>query len=182
MIGDLRNTELMRGLFTGKVQYAFAVNNAFPGLPDAVITLCRAAFGTVFTAQLRACQFHVVQQSSDHEQSHVRGQGFQPPNPYYCTSAPWANTERPISTSRRVGSRSSTRGARTASFSASSQLHLSHLQNHGHRRLLWFRDRTQGLRATDPIAGAGVRHRDGQIEIDPRLRPFFNYVKFSAQS
>jgi len=37
VIGDLSDPEIMRGLFDGRVQYAWAVNNKFAGIPDTVI-------------------------------------------------------------------------------------------------------------------------------------------------
>jgi UDP-sulfoquinovose synthase len=37
VIGDLSNAELMRGLFEGRFQYAWAMNDKFTGLPDTVI-------------------------------------------------------------------------------------------------------------------------------------------------
>ena len=37
VIGDLTDAEVMRGLFDGRAQYAWALNPAFTGVPDTVV-------------------------------------------------------------------------------------------------------------------------------------------------
>ena len=37
VIGDLTDAEVMRGLFDGRAQYAWALNTAFTGIPDTVV-------------------------------------------------------------------------------------------------------------------------------------------------
>lgn len=174
VIGDLRNPELMRGLFTGKVQYAFAVDNAFPGLPDAVMhyaeqpsapysllsyehanfTLSNNLLITnnlMFAVKDFSPQTHIV---------HIGTMGeYGTPN--IDIEEGWLEIEHKGRKDRFLFPRQ-----------ASSIYHTSKIMD---TDLLWFGIRTWGLRATDLMQGPVYGIETDESEIDPRLRPFFNY-------
>jgi UDP-sulfoquinovose synthase len=174
VIGDLRNPELMRGLFTGTVQYAFTVNNAFPGLPDAVMhyaeqpsapysllsyehanfTLSNNLLITnnlMFAVKDFSPQTHIV---------HIGTMGeYGTPN--IDIEEGWLEIEHKGRKDRFLFPRQ-----------ASSIYHTSKIMD---TDLLWFGIRTWGLRATDLMQGPVYGIETDESEIDPRLRPFFNY-------
>lgn len=174
VIGDLRKPEIMRGLFTGKAQYAFAVSEGPKGAPNTVMHLAEqpsAPYSLLsyehanFTLSnnliiTNNLMFAVKDFSPETHIVHIGTMGeYGTPN--IDIEEGWLEIEHKGRKDRFLFPRQ-----------AGSIYHTSKIMD---TDLLWFGIRTWGLRATDLMQGPVYGIETEESEMDPRLRPFFNY-------
>lgn len=173
VIGDLRKPELMRGLFSGQVHYAFSVTNNFlppesvmhlaeqPSAPYSLLSYEHANHtltnnllitnNLMFAAKDFNPATHIV---------HIGTMGeYGTPN--IDIEEGWLTIEHKGRSDRFLFPRQ-----------ANSIYHTSKIMD---TDLLWFGVRTWGLRVTDLMQGPVYGLETEETLIDARLRPFFNY-------
>jgi UDP-sulfoquinovose synthase len=174
VIGDLRKPELMRDLFTGDLDYAFAVSKKSLGIPESVmhyaeqpsapysLLSCEHANLTLTNNLLitNNLMFTIKDLSPETHIVHVGTMGeYGTPN--IDIEEGWLEIEHKGRSDRFLFPRQ-----------ASSIYHTSKIMD---TDLLWFGIRTWGIRATDLMQGPVYGIETDESKIDPRLRPFFNY-------
>ena len=109
-------------------------------------------------------------------QRHLGGAAPRPRLPHHQARAPWANTARPTSISRKAGSTSSTRAAATEFLFPRQAGSLYHTTKVLDTDLLWFYVRIYGLQRHRSDAGPGLWTVDAtKRELHPQLLPNFHY-------
>jgi UDP-sulfoquinovose synthase len=174
VIGDLRKPELMRALFTGDLDYAFAVSKKSFGVPESVmhyaeqpsapysLLSCEHANLTLTNNLLitNNLMFAIKDLSPETHIVHIGTMGeYGTPN--IDIEEGWLEIEHKGRSDRFLFPRQ-----------ASSIYHTSKIMD---TDLLWFGIRTWGIRATDLMQGPVYGIETDESETDPRLRPFFNY-------
>lgn len=174
IIGDLTDPELMRGLFTGRVAYNWAINSKYSGVPEVVIhyaeqpsapysmlnyklannTLSNNLLITnnlVFSVKDFSPQTHVV---------HIGTMGeYGTPN--IDIEEGWIDIEHKGRKDKFLFPRQ-----------ASSIYHTSKIMD---TDLMWFGVRTWGLRMTDLMQGPVYGIETDESSVDERLKTIFNY-------
>lgn len=174
VIGDLTQPEVIRGLFTGSTSYAFSVSNsseqAFDAVmhyaeqPSAPYSLLNYEYANrtlsnnlLITNNL---MFAVKDFSPETHIVHIGTMGeYGTPN--IDIEEGWLEIEHKGRKDKFLYPRQ-----------ASSIYHTSKIMD---TDLLWFGIRTWNLRATDLMQGPVYGIETDESEVDPRLRPFFNY-------
>lgn len=174
VIGDLTDPEIMRGLFDGRVQYRWAVNAGFTGIPDTVIhyaeqpsapyslinykyaniTLSNNLLVTnnlMFAVRDFARNTHIVKLGTMGEYG----------TPNIDIEEGWLEIEHKGKKDRFLFPRQ-----------ASSLYHTTKIMD---TDLLWFGVRMWGLRVTDLMQGPVYGLETEESVIDDRLCTIFNY-------
>jgi UDP-sulfoquinovose synthase len=174
VIGDLRSPEIMRGLFTGRVKYAFAVNNAFAGVPDTVMHYAEQPSAPYSLLSYEHANFTLSNNLLITNNILFAVKDFSPETHivHIGTMGEYGTPNIDI----EEGWLEISHKGRSDKFlfprQASSIYHTSKIMD---TDLLWFGIRTWGLRATDLMQGPVYGIETDESEIDSRLRPFFNY-------
>jgi len=174
VIGDLQEAEIMRSLFNGSINYDWAVNNKFSGIPDTVIHYAeqpsapyslmdyRRADKTL-TNNLRVTNnlmFAVRDYSRD---THIIKLGTMGEygTPNIDIEEGWLEIEH---------------NGRKDNFlfprQAGSIYHTTKVMD---TDLMWFGVRMWDLRVTDLMQGPVYGIETEEIKVDPRLKTLFNY-------
>ncbi|EPR35622.1 NAD-dependent epimerase/dehydratase [Alkalidesulfovibrio alkalitolerans DSM 16529] len=174
VIGDLRNPETIRGIFTGNIKYAFQVEKSAFIVPDSVMHFAEqpsAPYSLMshehanFTLSnniliTNNLMFAVKDFSPETHIVHIGTMGeYGTPN--IDIEEGWIDIEHKGRKDRFLFPRQ-----------ASSIYHTSKIMD---TDLLWFGIRTWNLRATDLMQGPVYGIETEETIIDPKLRPFFNY-------
>jgi len=174
VIGDLTDPEVMRALFDGRVQYSWAVNNKFPGIPDTVIhyaeqpsapySLINYKYANITLSNnllvTNNLMFALRDLSRDTHVIHVGTMGeYGTPN--IDIEEGWLEIEHKGRKDRFLFPRQ-----------ASSLYHTTKIMD---TDLMWFCVRMWNLRITDLMQGPVYGMETDESIIDDRLKTIFNY-------
>ena len=174
VIGDLKDPELMRSLFTGRFQYSWAVETKFTGLPETVIhyaeqpsapySLINYKFANITLVNnlliTNNLLFAVKDFSIDSHIIHIGTMGeYGTPN--IDIEEGWLEIEHKGRKDTFLYPRQ-----------ASSLYHTTKIMD---TDLMWFAVRTWDLRITDLMQGPVYGISTEETQIDRRLRTIFNY-------
>lgn len=174
VIGDLTDPEIMRGLFDGRVHYAWALNPAFSGIPDTVVhyaeqpsapyslmdyktatfTLSNNLLVTnnlMFAVRDFARETHIIKLGTMGEYG----------TPNIDIEEGWLEIEH-----------KGRKGKFLFPRQASSLYHTTKIMD---TDLFWFGVRMWSLRVTDLMQGPVYGLETDESAIDPRLKTIFNY-------
>lgn len=174
VIGDLKDPEIMRNLFKGQVEYSWAKNRGFSGIPDTVIHYAEQPSAPYSLLSYKYANitlnnnltitnnlmFAVKDFSPETHIVHVGTMGeYGTPN--IDIPEGWIDIEKNGRSDKFLFPRQ-----------ASSIYHTSKIMD---TDLMWFGIRTWGLRMTDLMQGPVYGIDTDESENDPRLRTIFNY-------
>lgn len=174
VIGDLADAEVMRSLFDGRVNYDWAENENFTGIPDAVVHYAEqpsAPYSLIDykTANLTVSNnllvtnnlmFALKDYARDTHVVHIGTMGeYGTPN--IDIEEGWLEVEHKGRKDTFLFPRQ-----------ASSLYHTTKIMD---TDLMWFAVRTWGLRITDLMQGPVYGLETQEMEGDERLYPIFNY-------
>jgi UDP-sulfoquinovose synthase len=174
VIGDLTDPEIMRALFNGRVQYSWAVNNKFSGIPDTVFhyaeqpsapySLINYKYANITLSNnllvTNNLMFALRDYSRDTHVVHVGTMGeYGTPN--IDIEEGWLDIEHKGRKDRFLFPRQ-----------ASSLYHTTKIMD---TDLMWFGVRMWNLKITDLMQGPVYGIETEETLLDPRLRPIFNY-------
>jgi len=174
VIGDLADPEVMRGLFDGRVEYRWAVNRNFSGIPETVVHYAEqpsAPFSMIsyqqanstiqnnllvtnnlmFAVRDYARETHIIKLGTMGEYG----------TPNIDIEEGWLEIEH-----------KGRRGKFLFPRAAGSIYHTTKVMD---TDLLWFGVRIWGLKVTDLMQGPVYGIETEESSIDQRLRTFFNY-------
>ena len=174
VIGDLADPEVMRGLFDGRVEYRWAVNRNFSGIPETVVHYAEqpsAPFSMIsyqqanstiqnnllvtnnlmFAVRDYARETHIIKLGTMGEYG----------TPNIDIEEGWLDIEH-----------KGRRGKFLFPRAAGSIYHTTKVMD---TDLLWFGVRIWGLKVTDLMQGPVYGIETEESSIDQRLRTFFNY-------
>ncbi len=174
VIGDLADAEIMRSLFNGNVEYSWAIDNSFSGIPDTVvhyaeqpsapyslinykyanITLSNNLLVTnnlMFAVRDYARECHIIKLGTMGEYG----------TPNIDIEEGWIEIEHKGRKDTFLYPRQ-----------ASSLYHTTKIMD---TDLMWFGVRMWGLRVTDLLQGPVYGMVTEEAEIDERLKTIFNY-------
>ena len=174
VIGDLRDAELMRGLFSGDVRYAWSLDGAFAGEPDAVIHYAEQPSAPYSQLNYRTANFTLtnnllvtnnlmfaVRDLSPDTHIIKLGTMGEYGTPEIDIEEGWLDIEHKGRRDRFLFPRQ-----------ASSIYHTSKIMD---TDLLWFGVRTWNLRITDLMQGPVYGVDTDESAAEARLRTIFNY-------
>ncbi|MBS3759835.1 MAG: NAD-dependent epimerase/dehydratase family protein [Desulfobacterales bacterium] len=174
VIGDLTDPEIMRSLFSGRVAYAWAIDEAFTGLPETVIHYAeqpsapyslinyRYANITVQNNLLTTNNLMFAARDFDREMHIIKvGTMGEYGTPNIDIEEGWIDINHKGRSHRFLFPRQ-----------ASSLYHTTKIMD---TDLLWFGVRMWDLRVTDLMQGPVYGLETEEAEIDDRLQTIFNY-------
>ena len=174
VIGDLADPEVMRGLFDGRVEYRWAVNRNFSGIPETVVHYAEqpsAPFSMISYQQANSTiqnNLHVTNNLMFAVRDYARethiiklGTMGEYGTPNIDIEEGWLDIEH-----------KGRRGKFLFPRAAGSIYHTTKVMD---TDLLWFGVRIWGLKVTDLMQGPVYGIDTEESSIDQRLRTFFNY-------
>jgi UDP-sulfoquinovose synthase len=174
VIGDLTDPEIMRSLFKGTIEYTWAIDNAFTGLPDTVIhyaeqpsapySLINYKYANITIANnllvTNNLMFALRDYARDTHVIHVGTMGeYGTPN--IDIEEGWLEIEHKGRKDKFLFPRQ-----------ASSLYHTTKIMD---TDLMWFGIRMWGLRVTDLMQGPVYGIETEESAIDDKLKTIFNY-------
>lgn len=174
VIGDLRDPELLRGLFTGDTAYTHAVDSSFTGTPECVCHFAEQPSAPYSLLSYKHANFTLANNllitnnlmfavKDFCRETHIVHIGTMGEygTPNIDIEEGWLEIEHKGRKDTFLYPRQ-----------ASSIYHTSKIMD---TDLMWFGIRTWGLRMTDLMQGPVYGIETEESESDPRLRTFFNY-------
>jgi UDP-sulfoquinovose synthase len=174
VIGDLRDPETLRALFTGDFEYSWAINPDYSGVPETIIhyaeqpsapySLLSYKYANITLNNNLMITNNLMFATKDYSpQSHIIHLGTMGEygTPNIDIPEGWIEIEK---------------NGRSDTFlfprQASSIYHTSKIMD---TDLMWFGIRTWGLKMTDLMQGPVYGIETEETKIDLRLRPLFHY-------
>ena len=174
VIGDLAKPEIMRGLFSGQVQYAWSQNSSFTGIPDTVVHYAEQPSApyslidynyadTTIVNNLRVTNNLVWAVRDYARETHIIKLGTMGEygTPNIDIEEGWIEIEHKGRMDKFLFPRQ-----------ASSLYHTTKIMD---TDLLWFGVRMWDLKVTDLMQGPVYGIETEESEIDDRLKTIFNY-------
>lgn len=174
VIGDLSDPEIMRGLFEGRVQYAWSLDNRFPGVPDTVIHYAEQPSAPYSIINYKSANttlsnnllitnnlMFAIKDFSRHTHIIHIGTMGEYGTPDIDIEEGWIEIDHKGRKDKFLFPRQ-----------ASSLYHTTKIMD---TDLIWFFVRTWGLRVTDLKQGPVYGIETDESLIDERLRTLFNY-------
>ena len=174
VIGDLTDPEFMRGLFTGRVDYSWAVNDNFTGIPDAIVHYAEQPSAPYSLINYKYANFTIqnnllitnnlifaVKDFSRNTHIIKLGTMGEYGTPNIDIEEGWIEIRHKGRNDRFLFPRQ-----------AGSLYHTTKIMD---TDLLWFAVRMWGLRVTDLMQGPVYGFETAESDIDERLKTIFNY-------
>ena len=174
VIGDLTDPEIMRGLFNGQVDYQFAINAGFSGVPETVIHYAEQPSAPysmydfkladrTLVNNLRVTNNLVWAVKDYNRDIHIIKLGTMGEygTPNIDIEEGWLEVQHKGRSQKFLYPRQ-----------AGSIYHTTKIMD---TDLLWFGVRMWGLKVTDLMQGPVYGNRTPETDMDPRLKTIFNY-------
>jgi UDP-sulfoquinovose synthase len=174
VIGDLTDPEVMRGLFDGRAQYAWALNPAFTGVPDTVVHYAEQPSAPYSLMDYKTANFTLSNNLlvTNNLMFAVRDFARDTHIIKLGTMGEYGTPNIDIEEGWLEIEHKGRKGKFLFPRQASSLYHTTKIMD---TDLFWFGVRMWNLRVTDLMQGPVYGLETEESAIDPRLKTIFNY-------
>jgi UDP-sulfoquinovose synthase len=174
VIGDLTDAEVMRGLFDGRAQYAWALNPAFTGVPDTVVHYAEQPSAPYSLMDYKTANFTLSNNLlvTNNLMFAVRDFARDTHIIKLGTMGEYGTPNIDIEEGWLEIEHKGRKGKFLFPRQASSLYHTTKIMD---TDLFWFGVRMWNLRVTDLMQGPVYGLETEESAIDPRLKTIFNY-------